>query len=146
MGRPQDSDPGPRAPGLGATSFPRPVPRRALSIAAVLVTLVLVVAGGVLYGRETAGGPTALRVHAEAASPAAEDLYLKGLYYWNRRTPDDLQTLLGNDSSAVAHLRMAYVAHDPLMISLRTNELLRPLHHDPKFRQLLADMGLPPLD
>jgi hypothetical protein len=58
----------------------------------------------------------------------------------------ETETLLGNDSSAVAHLRMAYVAHDPLMISLRTNELLRPLHHDPKFRQLLADMGLPPLD
>jgi hypothetical protein len=41
---------------------------------------------------------------------------------------------------------MGYDSHDPLMISLRTNELLRPLHHRPEFRQLLADMGLPPLN
>ena len=58
----------------------------------------------------------------------------------------ETETLLGDDSSAVRHLRMAYVAHDPLMISLRTNELLQPLHRNAQFQQLLDDMGLPPLD
>ena len=62
---------------------------RWVAIAALVV--VAVVVGSVLYGRRMAAPPTAFRVHSKAANPVAEELYLRGLYYWNKRTPDDLQ-------------------------------------------------------
>jgi tetratricopeptide (TPR) repeat protein len=75
------------AAGTGKrASFPR---GRWIAIAVVVVVAVAV--GSVFYGRQTAARPTAFRVHSKAANPAAEQLYLRGLYYWNKRTPDDLQ-------------------------------------------------------
>jgi len=65
--------------------------RRVVPVAVVLAAIIVVIAGSILYGRQSVAAPTALRVHAHAASPEAEELYLKGLYYWNKRTPDDLQ-------------------------------------------------------
>jgi tetratricopeptide (TPR) repeat protein len=65
--------------------------RRWRWIVAAAVVVVVVAVGSVVYGRQTAGRPTAFRVHARAANPAAEELYLRGLYFWNKRTPDDLQ-------------------------------------------------------
>jgi tetratricopeptide (TPR) repeat protein len=62
---------------------------RWIALAAVIVVAVAV--GSVVYGRMTAAPLTALRVHSRAANPVAEELYLRGLYYWNKRTPDDLQ-------------------------------------------------------
>jgi tetratricopeptide (TPR) repeat protein len=67
-------------------SFPR---GRWVAIAAAIVVAVAV--GSVVYGRHTVAGPAAFRVHSKAANPVAEELYLRGLYYWNKRTPDDLQ-------------------------------------------------------
>jgi tetratricopeptide (TPR) repeat protein len=82
----------PPAGGAGAKAEGRRAAfRRGRWIVAALAVVVVVSLGSVLYGRQTAGRPTALRVHARAANPAAEELYLRGLYYWNKRTPDDLQ-------------------------------------------------------
>lgn len=78
--------------GPPPTLSARSVSRGAISIAVAVAAVVVVVAiGSVLYGRHTASPSTALRIHDRAASPAAEELYLRGLYYWNKRTPDDLQ-------------------------------------------------------
>ena len=51
--------------------------------------------------------PTSLGAVALASSPthdpAAEQLYLKGRYYWNKRTPDDLNKALDYFMQAVVH-------------------------------------------
>jgi tetratricopeptide (TPR) repeat protein len=65
--------------------------RRGRWVAIAAAVVVVVAVGSVLYGRQTATRPTAFRVHSKAANPEAEQLYLRGLYYWNKRTPDDLQ-------------------------------------------------------
>jgi tetratricopeptide (TPR) repeat protein len=40
-------------------------------------------------------------VHAHGGNSAAEELYLKGRFYWNKRTPDDLRTALDLFTQAV---------------------------------------------
>ena len=40
---------------------------------------------------------------AHAINPEAEDLYLKGRYYWNKRTPDDLNKAVDLFTQAIVH-------------------------------------------
>lgn len=55
------------------------------------------------------------RARPHAANPEAEDLYLKGRYYWNKRTPDGLnkavdyftQSLVRDPSFALAYVGLA---------------------------------------
>ena len=42
------------------------------------------------------------RLH-HPANPEAEDFYLKGRYYWNKRTPDDLTKALDSFTQAIVH-------------------------------------------
>jgi Tfp pilus assembly protein PilF len=43
------------------------------------------------------------RAAAHVANPEAEDLYLKGRYYWNKRTPDDLNKAVDLFTQAIVH-------------------------------------------
>src|SRR5580698_5332795 len=60
-------------------------------------------------GRSNAGsnpqGTTRAVVQASshAHNPEAEDLYLKGRYYWNKRTPDDLNKAVDLFTQAIVH-------------------------------------------
>jgi tetratricopeptide (TPR) repeat protein len=50
--------------------------------------------------KPTSGRPTANVVH-HVPSPGAQDLYLKGRYYWNKRTPADLNKALDYFTQAI---------------------------------------------
>ena len=93
---PETAGRGPGAAVPGSAAEARAEPGRRVAgygrwLVAAAAVLIVVAVGSVLYGRQMGGRSTALRVHAKAANPAAEELYLRGLYYWNKRTPDDLQ-------------------------------------------------------
>ena len=79
-------------------------------ITAWLLLLALVVSGIVFVG------PGALHFRASASrqvsSAEAQDLYLKGRYFWNRRTPDDLNKAVDYFTQAIVkdpHDAQAYV-------------------------------------
>ena len=52
--------------------------------------------------RQTSAG-VAVLASTPAHDPEAEQLYLKGRYYWNKRTPDDLSRALDYFTQAVVH-------------------------------------------
>jgi tetratricopeptide (TPR) repeat protein len=52
---------------------------------------------------------------------------------------------LGQDHDAMKYLEVAYQRHDLLLTTLHTNPEFQRLHHDQKFRELVAKVGLPPL-
>ncbi len=52
---------------------------------------------------------------------------------------------LGQKQQALQYLQAAYHEHDPLFLSMRSNQSLAPLHSDPDYRKLLAEVGLPPI-
>ena len=54
--------------------------------------------------------------------------------------------LLGERAAALAYLQTAFQAHDSDMVSLRNDVTLRSLHNDRSFRDLVARVGLPPLN
>jgi len=59
----------------------------------ILAACLLISLGGVIGWRNYSGRPASLAAPVKASTqinPEAEDLYLKGRYYWNRRTPADL--------------------------------------------------------
>jgi tetratricopeptide (TPR) repeat protein len=92
--------------------------RRAISVAAVTVLCLGIVATALLFhfapkpkGSQASGDASA-RPSADgrivlASTPAhdaeAEQLYLKGRYYWNKRTPEDLNKSLDYFMQAVVH-------------------------------------------
>jgi tetratricopeptide (TPR) repeat protein len=68
-------------------------------LAAMVLGVVFLRTGGRRAGRQNAGG---------AVNPLAEDLYLKGRYYWNLRTPGDLGRAVDFFNQAIAsHPRYA---------------------------------------
>ncbi|MGD0930802.1 MAG: hypothetical protein ABR902_09135 [Candidatus Korobacteraceae bacterium] len=52
---------------------------------------------------------------------------------------------LGQNGEALRYLQDAYQKHDSSLLSLRADEALVSLHHDPSFQKLVALIGLPPL-
>jgi len=57
--------------------------------------------GGALSGQTSSG--SVVRASTPAHNPEAEQLYLKGRYYWNKRTPEDLNRALDYFMQAVVH-------------------------------------------
>ncbi len=51
---------------------------------------------------------------------------------------------LGQQQDALHYLQAAYQEHDPTLLALRVNQALAPLHNDPAYRKLLAEVGFPP--
>ena len=86
-----------------ASSFPL----RKLEYAALLLAPLLV-AGIMLFGfhRIKASGNSpnsAVNAGLHPANQEARDLYLQGRYYWNKRTPDDLQKAVDYFTQAIVH-------------------------------------------
>ncbi len=75
---------------------------------AALVLAPLLVAGIILFGfhgMKAAGNPrrSATNAGLHPANQEAKDLYLQGRYYWNKRTPDDLQRAVDDFTQAIVH-------------------------------------------
>jgi DNA-binding winged helix-turn-helix (wHTH) protein/tetratricopeptide (TPR) repeat protein len=86
-----------------ASSFPS----RKLEYAALVLALSLL-AGIMLFGFrgiKAAGNSahSAANAGLHPANQEAKDLYLQGRYYWNKRTPDDLQKAVDYFTQAIVH-------------------------------------------
>jgi len=82
-------------------------PSRNLEYASLLLALLLV-AGIMLFGfhgMKAAGNTphSAANAGLHPANQEAKDLYLQGRYYWNKRTPDDLQKAVDYFTQAIVH-------------------------------------------
>ena len=53
--------------------------------------------------------------------------------------------LLGRKQEALDELQTAYREHEPALMSIRIDLALVSLHDEPRFREMLAEIGLPPL-
>jgi len=53
--------------------------------------------------------------------------------------------LLGRKQEALDELKTAYQQHETELVSMRIDVVLVSLHDEPRFRQILAEIGLPPL-
>ena len=53
--------------------------------------------------------------------------------------------LLGNRKQALDDLQNSYLKRDPDLARLRIDPLLSSLHDEPRFREMLGQIGLPPL-
>ena len=103
----QDWEPGgPRSPGSQVPDFVPTAPasrnlkNRWILIASLLLVLT---AGGVLFLRHGSQGRAAgERTDGRATNPVEHDLYLKGTYYWNQRTPTSLYKSVDFFNQAIA--------------------------------------------
>lgn len=57
----------------------------------------------------------------------------------------DAEAALGRNEPAFKDMALLEQRHDPSLIGIAMDPVLSPLHHDPRFGQLVASMGLPPL-
>lgn len=57
----------------------------------------------------------------------------------------DAEAALGRNEPAFKDLAQLAQRHDPSLIGIIMDPVLSPLHRDPRFGQLVASMGLPPL-
>ena len=100
------------SPG-GAVPFPRPPPRRWAVIA--LVVAILASASFMIAYRRGRSGPSVSEGTSSAPpssvaakgshavqDPVARDLYLKGRYHWDKRTPEDLNEAISYFNQAIA--------------------------------------------
>jgi DNA-binding winged helix-turn-helix (wHTH) protein/Tfp pilus assembly protein PilF len=83
------------------------LPSRKLEYAALVLAL-LSVAGILLFGfhgiKAAGNSPrSAANAGLHPANQEARDLYLQGRYYWNKRTPDDLQKAVDYFTQAIVH-------------------------------------------
>jgi tetratricopeptide (TPR) repeat protein len=98
--------------------------------------------------RVTAAGETAYRSGGEnamwAAILAAEEKLHPGA---SNRTylMIEAEAALGHNEPAFKDLTLLAQRHDPSLIGIVLDPVLSPLHRDPRFGQLVASMGLPPL-
>jgi tetratricopeptide (TPR) repeat protein len=84
-----------------APALRKPAMRRTLA-AALLVTAAVLGVVFVLFVRSGgSGGKAAGRPRARVVNPGAQDLYLKGRYYWNKRTPESLKQALDFFNQAI---------------------------------------------
>lgn len=90
-------------------------PLNVARVAAWVVPLVLAGALIVLFSVGNRGLQFKALANRHTPNPAAQDLYLKGRYYWDRRTPDDLnkavdyftQAIVKDPSDAQAYVGLA---------------------------------------
>ena len=89
---------------------PVPAPRRQfgskekwavmISLMAVLVAGIFAYRGGHRFAVDASAGA---RPTKKAATPEAQDFYLRGRYYWNRRTPEDLNKAVDFFTQSIVH-------------------------------------------
>ena len=116
-GHAEESDRATTPPVLEIMTRPSGRHKATIRVAAVValslgaLALVLFPLRGSRAPKTSDHGPTARRTSdgggvlasAPAHDPEAEQLYLKGRYYWNKRTPDDLNKALDYFMQAVVH-------------------------------------------
>jgi tetratricopeptide (TPR) repeat protein len=113
-GKAQDSPPPaavtlPPPPQPLAPAQPAPPPRRTLLWTATIVAAILaVLAGSLLFLHQPSRAIAFLRTTRSAAphhtpDPVAQDFYLKGRYYWSRRTEGSLRQAIDAFTQAVVH-------------------------------------------
>ncbi|HWY20235.1 MAG TPA: hypothetical protein VNX26_03390 [Candidatus Acidoferrum sp.] len=56
-----------------------------------------------------------------------------------------LYAALGHNGEAMKYLEIAYQRHDLLLTTITANSALQPLHQNQRFRELVAKVGLPPV-
>jgi tetratricopeptide (TPR) repeat protein len=94
-------------PAQSLRKFVKPLAASLLFLAVVALTAFYLAsrrsnALGSSAARSSAGAPAA-ESQPGSASADAEQLYLKGRYYWNQRTPDDLNKALDYFTQAIVH-------------------------------------------
>ena len=52
---------------------------------------------------------------------------------------------LGRKQDALDYLQAAYQQREPELVTMRVDLQLASLHDEPRFREILAQVGLPPL-
>ena len=93
---PTDSAPAPQLPRS----------RNVSTLFLVAGSLILLLASPVAYRKYISSRTavaSALPGVAKAANPEARELYLQGLYHWNKRTPDDLHQALDDFTQSIVH-------------------------------------------
>jgi len=108
-GLPGDHHPVPADPALSSPDTP-PKSRRSAGmillftglVVAITVAAWLTVAHRSAYSKNMAivARPAGFK---HSANPDAEELYLQGLYYWNKRTPDGLRQALDDFTQSIVH-------------------------------------------
>jgi Tfp pilus assembly protein PilF len=78
------------------------------SLARILGLLVVILLGFVILRHQIPRQPTSASAVSDAPivhrqNPEAEELYLKGRYFWNKRTPEDLNKALDLFTQAIVH-------------------------------------------
>jgi Tfp pilus assembly protein PilF len=101
---PQDQTPAPVLPGPQVARKSFHVPRA--SAWAILLTVAAALAAGIVAYRKTHGFAVhasggSRSNHADSSTAEAEDFYLKGRYYWNKRTPADLNQAVDYFTQAI---------------------------------------------
>jgi tetratricopeptide (TPR) repeat protein len=79
----------------------------------------------------------------EARLRTAQDLYDRG--FGSPYNVASAHAALGENDDAMKYLNIAYQRHDLTLITLPIDKAFQPLHQDQKFRQLVTDIGLPPI-
>lgn len=118
----------------------RPDFATAVMWAAALATCVALVAGILIYREQhrfavNAAAAPASYNHANQAALEAEEFYLKGRYYWNKRTPDDLNRAVDYFTQAIVHdpsYAMAYVGLADCYNLLREYSAMAPSEAYPR--------------
>ena len=85
-----------------------------------------------------------LRGLLEARLRTTQDIYDRGF-----GSPFDIASAhaaLGENDDALKYLEIAYQRHDLALVTLPIDKAFQPLHQDEKFRDLVAKIGLPPIN
>jgi DNA-binding winged helix-turn-helix (wHTH) protein/Tfp pilus assembly protein PilF len=99
----------------------------------------LVIADATAKGFAAGGGRGLL----EALRLQQQRLYDRGRF--SPYLLSETYSVLGNKREALLYLKTAYDQHADGVSQMESNHAFDNLHHEPAFRQLLADVGLPPL-
>ena len=111
---------------------------------AVALALCLVLTGGIVAYRNrhrfaahasVANGPRPKPDSRKPATPEAQDFYLKGRYYWNKRTPEGLNQAVDYFTQAIVHdpnYAAAYVGLADCYNLLREYTLMPPTEAYPR--------------
>ena len=95
--------PPPVAPNLAVAALPASTPwlKSALVAAGIVGVILSILHFAPFHFRGATPANLAHAIHPQ--NPEAEELYLRGRYYWNRRTGDDLNHAVEDFTQAIAH-------------------------------------------
>jgi Tfp pilus assembly protein PilF len=80
----------------------------------------------------------------EARLRTAQELFDRG--FGSAFEVADAHAALGQNDDALKYLDIAYQRHDQLLVTLKANNGFQSLHQNQQFRELVAKIGLPPIN